>query len=219
MWKAFEELEALGWITSPNRPRIVSVQAAGCAPIGRAFAAGATTATPWTGAHTIADGLRVPSAIGDFLILRALRRSGGTAVAVSDADMISGMRDLGRHEGISAAPGGGATLSARGDRPGRPRGAIQYCWGTEVSGVAGRTVSVIVKPLSAADLIEARSVPERHAQGARSVDQVKVKRNVLRATDDRRKGYGNEVRWPICNHHAELPALRKLKGLSAESRG
>ena len=113
MWKAFAELEELGWVSSSNRrPRMVSVQAAGCAPIVRAFTAGATTAEPWTDAHTVADGLRVPSAVGDFLILRALRESGGTAVAVSDVDMITGMRDLGRFEGISAAPEGGATLAA-----------------------------------------------------------------------------------------------------------
>ena len=91
---------------------MVTVQAAGCAPIVRAFGAGAEKAAPWENAHTIADGLRVPKAIGDFLVLRAVRESGGAAVAVGDAEMVAGMRDLGRLEGISAAPEGGAALHA-----------------------------------------------------------------------------------------------------------
>jgi len=112
MWKAFDELEAIGWIAEHRRPRMVSVQADGCAPIVRAFDRGEDHAPMWEGAHTIADGLRVPRAVADFLILRAVRESGGTALAVSDADMIAGMRDLGRLEGISAAPEGGAALEA-----------------------------------------------------------------------------------------------------------
>ena len=112
MWKAFAELEQLGWMPRGRRPRLVAVQAAGCAPIVRAFAAGAERAVPWTAARTVADGLRVPAAIGDFLILRALRDSRGAAVAVDDQQMIGAMRDLGRLEGISAAPEGGATLCA-----------------------------------------------------------------------------------------------------------
>jgi threonine synthase len=112
MWKAFEEMTALGWIDPVKRPRMVTVQASGCAPIIRAFEAGAEKATPWEGAHTIADGLRVPRAIGDFLVLRAVRESGGTALAVDDADMVAGMKDLGRLEGVSAAPEGGAALAA-----------------------------------------------------------------------------------------------------------
>jgi threonine synthase len=111
MWKAFDELEAIGWI-GPARPRMVAVQAEGCAPIVRAFREGAAAATPWQHAHTIADGLRVPRAIGDFLILRAVRDSGGTALTVSDADMIRDMKAIGTHEGVSAAPEGGAALSA-----------------------------------------------------------------------------------------------------------
>jgi threonine synthase len=87
------------------------VQAQGCAPIVRAFQQGAEQAAPWEGATTLADGLRVPRAIGDVLILRAIRESGGTAVAVPDAAMIEGMLDIGRHEGISAAPEGGAALA------------------------------------------------------------------------------------------------------------
>ena len=111
MWKAFDELEALGLI-APERPRMVSVQAEGCAPIVRAFQSGAEHADLWQGAHTIADGLRVPIAVGDFLMIRAIRASGGTAVAVSDADMVRDMKAIGALEGVSAAPEGGATLSA-----------------------------------------------------------------------------------------------------------
>jgi threonine synthase len=112
MWKAFAEMSALGWIDQVRRPQMVSVQAAGCAPIVRAFASGTEKAAPWENAQTIADGLRVPKAIGDFLVLRAIRESHGTAVAVGDAEMVAGMKDLGRLEGISAAPEGGAALHA-----------------------------------------------------------------------------------------------------------
>ena len=112
MWKAFEELEAIGWIPKGRRPRMVSVQASGCAPIVRAFEQGTPKAAPWENAHTAADGLRVPRAIGDFLILQAVRDSGGTAVAVSDREMIADMIVIGSHEGVSAAPEGGAALSA-----------------------------------------------------------------------------------------------------------
>jgi threonine synthase len=112
MWKAFAEMSALGWIDPVRRPQMVTVQAAGCAPIVRAFGAGAEKAAPWENAQTIADGLRVPKAIGDFLVLRALRESNGAAVAVGDAEMVTGMKDLGRLEGISAAPEGGAALQA-----------------------------------------------------------------------------------------------------------
>jgi threonine synthase len=112
MWKAFAEMSALGWIDPVRRPHMVTVQAAGCAPIVRAFDAGTEKADMWEAAHTIADGLRVPKAIGDFLVLRAVRESGGAAVAVEDANMVAGMRDLGSLEGISAAPEGGAALHA-----------------------------------------------------------------------------------------------------------
>jgi threonine synthase len=112
MWKAFEELERIGWIPLGRRPRMVTVQAEGCAPIVRALEQGAERAPFWEGAATVADGLRVPKAIGDFLVLRAIRESGGTAVAVSDRDMVQGMLDLGRTQGVSAAPEGGAALQA-----------------------------------------------------------------------------------------------------------
>ncbi len=111
MWKAFAELEAIGWITSA-RPKMVSVQADGCAPIVRAYEAGARNAAVWEGARTMADGLRVPRAIGDFLILDAIRASGGTAVAVPDEEMVRDMVEIGKFEGVSAAPEGGAALSA-----------------------------------------------------------------------------------------------------------
>jgi threonine synthase len=113
MWKAFAEMEALGWLAaSGKRPRMVTVQAEGCAPIVRAFEQGAERSEMWQDAHTAADGLRVPKAIGDFLVLRAVRESGGTAVAVSDRDMIDEMRLVGSLEGISAAPEGGAAVHA-----------------------------------------------------------------------------------------------------------
>ncbi len=112
MWKAFAEMSALGWIDPVKRPKMVTVQASGCAPIVRAFEQGTEKATPWEDAHTVADGLRVPRAIGDFLVLRAVRESDGAAVAVDDADMVVGMRQMGHLEGVSAAPEGGAALHA-----------------------------------------------------------------------------------------------------------
>ena len=112
MWKAFDEIERIGWVKPGKRPKMVSVQAENCAPIVRAFQQGTEKAEPWESATTIADGLRVPRAIGDFLILRAVRQSGGTAVAVEDSAMVRGMLAIGKHEGISAAPEGGAAWVA-----------------------------------------------------------------------------------------------------------
>jgi threonine synthase len=112
MWKAFEEMEAIGWKDAGRRPKMVSVQAEGCAPIVRAYEQGAERSEMFPNARTVADGLRVPKAIGDFLVLRAVRESGGTALAVSDADMVRDMKELGSREGISAAPEGGAALTA-----------------------------------------------------------------------------------------------------------
>jgi threonine synthase len=111
MWKAFDEMERLGWIGA-ERPRMVSVQAEECAPIVRAWEAGTEAAEPWQNARTYASGLRVPRAVGDFLILRALRESHGTAVAVADAAMRDAVRVLGRTTGIFAAPEGGAVAAA-----------------------------------------------------------------------------------------------------------
>jgi threonine synthase len=112
MWKAFEEIERIGWVKPMKRPRMVSVQAEHCAPIVRAFEQGTEKAQPWENASTLADGLRVPRAIGDFLILRAVRESGGTALAVSDQSMVDGMLAIGKQAGVSAAPEGGAALVA-----------------------------------------------------------------------------------------------------------
>ena len=111
MWKAFDEMEQLGWIGS-ERPRMVSVQAEGCAPIPKAFDEGAEASQMWQNAHTVAAGLRVPKALGDFLILAAVRKSGGTAIAVSDEELMRDARRIGAAEGIFAAPEGGACLSA-----------------------------------------------------------------------------------------------------------
>ena len=111
MWKAFNEMENLGWIDS-KRPRMVTVQSTGCAPIVRAFETNTEFAEPWQGAKTIADGLRVPAAVGDFLILKAIRESNGTAVAVPDEEIMESTNQIGRTQGIFAAPEGGATLAA-----------------------------------------------------------------------------------------------------------
>jgi threonine synthase len=111
MWKAFDEMERLGWIGA-ERPRMVTVQSEGCAPMVRAFHEGRDFAAPWEGARTVADGLRVPSAVGDFLILRALRESSGTAVAVRDEGLIEAASQIGATQGIFACPEGGATLAA-----------------------------------------------------------------------------------------------------------
>jgi threonine synthase len=111
MWKAFDELEALGWIGS-ERPRMISVQAAGCAPIVRAFEQGAARAAAERDPRTVASGLKVPSAIGDFLILAAVRDSQGEAVAVEDDELLAGARRLAAEEGIYASPEAGATVAA-----------------------------------------------------------------------------------------------------------
>lgn len=111
MWKAFDEMEQLGWIDD-RRPRMVTVQSTGCAPIVRAFEEGKESAEMWENAQTIASGLRVPRAIGDFLILRAIRESGGTAVAVSDEAIREAVSTIAATEGIFAAPEGAACLVA-----------------------------------------------------------------------------------------------------------
>jgi threonine synthase len=111
MWKAFAELETLGWIGS-KRPKMISVQADGCAPITRAFEAHADASEFWQSAHTVASGLRVPKALGDFLVLRALRESNGTAISVSDEEMVDAGLELSAAEGIFPAPEGGACIAA-----------------------------------------------------------------------------------------------------------
>lgn len=111
MWKAFDEMEQIGWI-GPKRPRMVTVQASGCAPIVRAFEEGKRFADEFPNAATVASGLRVPRAIGDFLILDALRESGGTAIAVTDAELLAAVAEIGALEGVFCAPEGAACLPA-----------------------------------------------------------------------------------------------------------
>ena len=111
MWKAFDEMEQLGWIGS-QRPRMVSVQASGCAPIVQAFAEGKRFADEFPNAVTIASGLRVPRAIGDFMILDAIRSSGGTAIAVTDDELLAAVAEIGALEGVFCAPEGAACLPA-----------------------------------------------------------------------------------------------------------
>ncbi len=111
MWKAFDEMERLGWIVS-KRPRMVVVQAEGCAPIVRAFEQNGTSAPLFPNARTIASGLRVPAAIGDFLMLDILRKSGGTAITVSDDELMQGVEELAQLQGLHCAPEGGAVWKA-----------------------------------------------------------------------------------------------------------
>jgi threonine synthase len=112
MWKAFDELEQLGWLDVTKRPRMVSVQADGCAPVVKAFESGASFCDFWLNAKTIASGLRVPKSFADHLILKSLYESHGTAVAVSDTSITEAQQELARMEGIFAAPEGAATLAA-----------------------------------------------------------------------------------------------------------
>ena len=121
MWKAFEELEAVGLI-GPERPRMYAVQASGCAPIVRAFEQGDEFAERWEGAATVATGIRVPSAVGDFLILRAVRESGGSAIAVEEQDILQAVDDAARDDGMLLCPEGGAVLA--GWRAALERGLI-----------------------------------------------------------------------------------------------
>jgi len=111
MWKAFDELEAIGWIGS-KRPRMVAVQATGCAPIVKAYEVGEEHAPLWEGAHTMAAGIRVPIAVGDFLILRAVRASKGFAIAVTDEEITAALREVATTEGLLLCPEGAATYAA-----------------------------------------------------------------------------------------------------------
>jgi threonine synthase len=110
MWKAFDEMEQLGWI-SAKRPKMIAVQASGCAPVVRAFEQGSQRSEFWKDAHTVAAGLRVPKPLGDFLMLNAIRESGGVAVAVTDEEMLDAGAELGAAEGIFAAPEGAACVA------------------------------------------------------------------------------------------------------------
>jgi len=111
MWKAFDEMERMGWIDS-RRPKMISVQASGCAPIVRAFEKGERFAEEFPNAHTSASGLRVPRAIADFVMLDLIRASEGTAITVTDEEMISAAKEMAAKTGVFAAPEGGATLAA-----------------------------------------------------------------------------------------------------------
>ncbi len=112
MWKAFEEMEQLGWIPDGKRPKMICVQANGCAPIIKALQEDKPTSEMWQNAHTLAAGLRVPKAYGDFIILDIVRRSGGTAVAVGDDEIMAAVKRMASDEGIFAAPEGAAALAA-----------------------------------------------------------------------------------------------------------
>ncbi|HVH88543.1 MAG TPA: threonine synthase [Terriglobales bacterium] len=113
MWKAFDELEQLGWLdSSAKRPKMIAIQAEGCAPIPKAFKEGKSVSESWKDAHTFASGLRVPKAYGDYIILDILRRSGGSAIAISDEEMLGSMLDWARNEGIFLCPEGAAATAA-----------------------------------------------------------------------------------------------------------
>ena len=111
MRKAFEEMEQLGWVTG-KRPKLIAIQAAGCAPVARAFDRGDAASTMWENAHTFASGLRVPKPYGDALILEIVRESGGTVVAVTDDEIFASLKDWGRNEGILLSPEGAAATAA-----------------------------------------------------------------------------------------------------------
>ena len=112
MWKAFGEMEELGWIPTGRRPRMVAVQMVGCAPIVAAFHAGQESISPWENAETVAAGLRVPGPVADYLILRCLRESGGTALTVTDEEALAAVPEMASSEGVFACPEGAATLAA-----------------------------------------------------------------------------------------------------------
>ena len=111
MWKAFDEMEQMGWI-GPKRPKMIAVQSTGCAPIPKAFDEGKPVSEMWQNANTVASGLRVPKAYGDFIVLDAVRKSGGTAIAVTDQETMDCFAEWARDEGIFAAPEGAASLAA-----------------------------------------------------------------------------------------------------------
>ena len=152
MWKAFDELEQLGWI-GPERPRMYAVQASGCAPIVRAFDEGVEHAERWEDAATVAAGIRVPKAVGDFLILRAVRESGGKAMAVGDPAILQAVDDAAKKDGLLLCPEGGATLAAY-------REALRLGWIEEDESVVLFNCATGLKyPMPAAD-----AAVDRHAE-------------------------------------------------------
>jgi threonine synthase len=112
MWKAFAELEELGWVKAGKRPRMVAVQSSGCAPVTKAFDQGATASEMWPNASTFASGLRVPKPYGDSIMLEILRESGGVALAIPDTEILSSLRDWAKNEGIFLSPEGAAATAA-----------------------------------------------------------------------------------------------------------
>jgi len=122
MWKAFRELQAIGWLPATRIPRLIAVQAAGCAPLVRAWEAGEPASQFFEGAHTLASGLRVPKALGDFIVLRAVRETGGVCIAVDDAAILEALGRIGRAEGMLLCPEGAACVAALPDL--LARGAI-----------------------------------------------------------------------------------------------
>src|SRR5439155_1596265 len=209
MWKAFDEIERIGWIDPGRRPRMVSVQAENCAPIVRAFQLGAEKAQPWEAASTLADGLRVPRAIGDFLILRAIRESGGTALSVSDPSMVDGMLAIGAYEGVSAAPEGGAAFVAiqrlAADGSIRPDDSV----------VLFNTGGGI--PHRCAFSTTPGSVSKRDAEGLPGQQDIEIHRHGLRLPDDFVQPPRDDVGWSIRDHRAEFAPLQELDGLAPES--
>jgi threonine synthase len=146
MWKAFDELEKLGWIGAA-RPRMFAVQASGCAPIVRAFDEGVEHAERWEDAATVAAGIRVPKAVGDFLILRAVRESGGKAMAVGDPAILKAVDDAAKQDGLLLCPEGGATLAAY-------REALRLGWvDEEESAVLFNCATGLKYPMPAADAV------------------------------------------------------------------
>ena len=149
MWKAFDEMEALGWIGA-KRPKMIAVQVEGCQPVVRAFEQGTARSEFWENAHTVASGLRVPKPLGDFLILNAVRESGGTAIAVSDAELLDAGIQLASDEGLFIAPEGAACVSAlekllaeRLSQTRREDRHLQYGRRTEISGSVFHALSAI----------------------------------------------------------------------------
>jgi len=159
MWKAFAELRTLGWTRDPA-PRLVAVQSRGCAPVVRAFAQGDERATPWKDARTAALGLRVPSPFADALILKAIRETGGTAVAVGEEDLMDGMVELAKQAGCFACPEGGATLAAL--RRLRSAGVI----GAEARVVIFNTGTGLKYPDAWREALARRAAPARRSDPA-----------------------------------------------------
>ena len=112
MWKAFAEMEELGWVRPGKRPRMIAVQSSGCAPVARAFEAGEKASQMWKDASTFASGLRVPKPYGDYIMLEILRESGGVALSLADETILASLKDWARNEGILLSPEGAAATAA-----------------------------------------------------------------------------------------------------------